>query len=56
MASSADCTVSVLLPVTPATAAEMVVVPAETPVARPPALIVATPVFDEVHVAWLVRF
>ena len=34
----------------------MVVVPAETAVARPLALIVATPVLDDVHVAWLVIF
>ena len=44
------------MPVTPDSVAEMVVVPAETPVARPLVLIVATPVFDEVHVAWLLTF
>jgi hypothetical protein len=34
----------------------MVVVPAETPAAKPPVLIVATDVLDDVHVAWPVRF
>jgi hypothetical protein len=34
----------------------MVVVPAETPVARPLALTTATTVLDETHVAWLVTF
>ena len=46
----AAVTVSEALPVTPLCAAEMVVVPAATPVARPEALIVATEVFAEVHV------
>ena len=50
------CTVSVLLPFLPASVAEMVVVPAEAPVARPLALIVATAVLDEAQVTWLVRF
>ena len=34
--TSTGCTVSMVLPVTPASVAEMVVVPAETPVANPP--------------------
>ncbi len=42
-------------PVNPLTLAVMVVVPAETPVATPLALIVATPGALEVHVAELVR-
>jgi hypothetical protein len=42
--------------VTPARAAEIVVLPAETAVARPLALMVATAVLDDVHAAWLVRF
>ena len=48
------CTVSVVCPSTPANAADMVVPPAETPMARPLALIVATPVPDDVHVTLLV--
>jgi hypothetical protein len=49
------CTVSVVLPVMPDSVAEMAVVPAATAVARPLALTVATSVFDEAHVAWLVQ-
>ncbi len=49
-------TVSKVLPVTPESAAEMVVVPAATAVADPAALMVATLLLDEVHVTWLVRF
>lgn len=49
-------TVSVVPLVTPANPAKIVVVPAETAVAKPLALIVATVVLDEVHAAWLVRF
>jgi hypothetical protein len=45
-----------VLPVTPAKLAEMVVVPAATAVARPPVAMVATDVRDELHVAWLVIF
>jgi hypothetical protein len=43
-------TVSVVLLLTTPSIAEMVVAPVETPVAKPLATIVATPVFDEVHV------
>jgi hypothetical protein len=53
-ARGAVCAVSVVLPVTPAKLAEMVVVPAETAVARPPATMVATDVSVELHAAWLV--
>jgi hypothetical protein len=49
-------TASVPLPVTPARAAEITVLPAETAVATPVALTVATVVFDELQVAWLVTF
>jgi hypothetical protein len=42
--------------VTPLFAAVMFAVPAATPVATPDALIVATVVFDDAHVAVLVRF
>jgi len=49
-------TVSVVVPVTPLMVAEIVAPPAETAVAKPAALIVAMPVFDEVHVTWPVRF
>ncbi len=48
-------TVNTLVPVTPPTTAEMVVLPPDSPVAKPPAVMVATDVFDELHVAWLVR-
>ena len=34
----------------------MLDVPAATPVARPPAVIVATAVVADAHVTWLVRF
>ena len=50
------CTVSVVCPVTPASPAEIVVAPPEIAAARPLALIVATPVLDDVHVTWLVMF
>ena len=56
MASGAVCTVRVVTPVTPASNAEIVVVPADTPLARPAAVIVATAGLDEIHVAWLVIF
>jgi hypothetical protein len=49
-------TVSIVPFVTPASAAEMVVVPAEIPVANPPAVTEATPVLDEAHVACALRF
>ena len=54
--SGATWTVRVVLPLTPLSPAEMVVVPADTAVAKPLALIVATPVLDDVQVTWLVRF
>jgi hypothetical protein len=44
------------LDVTPFCVALMVLVPAATPVARPAAVIVATDVFDELHVTEFVRF
>ena len=56
MASGVLCTVSVALPVTPDWVAEMVVLPGAVAVARPPVLIVATEVFDELQVTWLVMF
>ena len=56
MASGVACTINKALLVTPESAAETVVVPAEIPRASPPASMVATPAFDEVHVAWLVTF
>ena len=49
-------TVAVVLPVTPLIMAEIVVVPPPCPVARPPDEIVATEVFDELHVALDVTF
>jgi hypothetical protein len=54
--SGAACTVRVLVAVTPLSAADMTVAPAETPVASPLALIAATTVFEEVHATWLLRF
>ena len=56
IASGTACTVSVVLPVTPDSAAEIVAVPADTAVAKPLALIVATAVADELQDAWLVTF
>lgn len=56
IASGAAVTVSVVPLVTPAKVAEILVVPAETAVAKPPALTVATPVLDNLHVAWLEIF
>ena len=47
--------VNVVDPVIPLEAAWMVVLPADAAVASPPAAIVATDVFDEVHAAVLVR-
>ncbi len=43
-------TVSTVLPITPFNVAEIVVVPAATAVARPPAVIVAVAVLEEAHV------
>jgi hypothetical protein len=54
--SAADCTVSVVLPVTEPEVAEMVVVPTATPVARPPAAMVAAAVFVDAQVTEAVRF
>jgi hypothetical protein len=49
-------TLSPVLPLTAPSVAEIVAVPVATPVASPPALTVATPVLDDPHVTWLVRF
>ncbi len=54
--SVAVCTVRTVLPVIPLKVAEIVLVPAATPVARPAAVMVETPVFEEVHVTWPVMF
>ena len=54
--SSAAWTVRVLVAVTPLSAAEITVAPAETPVASPLVLMAATAVFEEVHVTRLLRF
>ena len=55
------CTVIVVVQATPLKAAEMVAEPIEREEAIPPALIVATPVSDELHVTsdvtlWVVVF
>jgi hypothetical protein len=50
------CTVSVALPLTLPEAAEIVLLPALTPVAKPPVLIVATVGLEEFHVTEPVRF
>jgi len=50
------CTVNGVLPETPPEMAEMVLVPAETVVAKPEELIVARAADDEDHVTRLVRF
>src|SRR5207237_3223347 len=55
-ASGGACTVSSVEPRTPLSAAEMFAAPAETAVARPFELIVATPVLDEPHPTCVVRF
>ena len=48
---------SVVLPDTPDIVAVIVVVPADNPAeASPAGLIVATDVFDDVQVTWLVKF
>ncbi len=49
-------TVMVVLPAIPPRDADMAEVPAATPVARPPVVMVATAVFEEVHVTWPVMF
>ncbi len=49
-------TVNRVVPVTPLNVAEIVVVPAASPVARPPALTVAAEVLDEAHATWLLKF
>jgi hypothetical protein len=49
-------TVKLVLPVIPLSTAEMVVLPALTPVARPALLVVATLATEEDQVTWLVRF
>ena len=49
-------TVSVVLPEIAPNVALMVLVPAPAPVARPPAVIVATEVVADVHVTWAVKF
>jgi len=54
--SVAAVTVRVVEPVMPAETALIVLVPAATPVANPPAVIVATVVVTELHVAPLVKF
>jgi hypothetical protein len=48
------CTVSVALPVFPDNVADMVVVPADLPVASPLGGASATNVFDDAQVTWLV--
>jgi hypothetical protein len=53
--STAAVTVNVVVPVTPLRPAVIVVVPWVKVVANPPAIIVATAVFDEVQVAVLVK-
>ena len=54
-ANTAVPTVKVVLPVTPTDAALIWEVPLLTPVARPLAVIVAAPAFDETHFAELVK-
>jgi hypothetical protein len=54
--SGADCTVSVVLPETLFSVAEIAVVPAFAPVANPPAAMEATPEDAELQVTWAVRF
>ena len=54
--SAAAVTVSTVEPVTAPSVALIVLVPAATPVASPPAVIVATAVVADAHVTWLVRF
>ncbi len=54
--NTAGPTVRVVLPVTPAKLALISEVPWAAALASPPAVMVATAVFDESHVAELVRF
>ena len=58
MAGDTDCTVtvSVVLPGTPLSVAEILVLPAPTAVASPAVLIVATAGVKEAHATWLVMF
>jgi hypothetical protein len=56
IAKGALCTVSVVFPITPDCCPVIVVLPADAPVARPLALMVATAVFEELQVTWLVIF
>src|SRR5262245_62009457 len=56
MTRGATCTVSDVVPLTPLSVAEIVVVPDAAVVARPEAEIVATFVSDEAHTACVVRF
>ena len=56
MEGGVGCTVKRVLPETPPEVAEMVLVPAETVVAKPEELIVARAADDEDHVTRLVRF
>src|SRR5262249_50680879 len=56
MVSGPGVTVSPVLPLTAPSVAEIVVVPAATPVASPVELIVAAAVLEDAHVTWLVRF
>jgi hypothetical protein len=55
MEVSTGIIVRVADPLTVPTVAEIVVVPGLTAVANPPAAMVATPVFEEAHVAVAVR-
>ena len=54
--TAAALTVSAVEPVTPLSDAVMVDVPADTPVASPAVLIVATDAVADAQVTWLVRF
>ena len=54
--SGAGCTVRPVLPGMPFNVAEMVVLPTNIPVARPPLVMPATPGLEDAHAAWPVRF
>ena len=54
--SGGGVTVRVVPPVTPESKAEIVVFPAELPVASPEELIWATAVLEDAHVTWVVMF
>ncbi len=54
--SGSTCTFRGVLPLTVPRVAEMVLVPAAIPVARPEAVMVAMPVFEEAHATWVVMF